>query len=185
MTLPCPSTPSIVPIMRAHTSGSTKSINNIISGEYKELLPKIKKTQKPQRVRFDDRGPGGLNLRNVVFMPLQPIGSLNRFLNMADIHLILQKGNMSDCVMPSKLTTILSVGGVAIISARLHSSLYNFVEQNGIGILIEPENQNALTSAIQATVTGKTEGLRQNARNYAEQFLSIDKIMPNYATNLN
>ena len=140
------------------------------SGPYKAKLETLK-----------DR----LNLSNVFFMPLQPIGSLNRFLNMADVHLILQKGNMSDCVMPSKLTTILSVGGVAIITAKLHSSLYDFVEKNGIGILIEPENQHALTSAIQATETGKTENLRQNARCYAEQFLSINKIIPNYANNLN
>jgi colanic acid biosynthesis glycosyl transferase WcaI len=88
-------------------------------------------------------------------------------------------------VMPSKLTTILSVGGVAIITATQQSSLYDFVEKNRIGILIEPENQDALTTAIQATVNGKTENLRQNARSYAEQFLSIHKIIPNYANNLN
>jgi colanic acid biosynthesis glycosyl transferase WcaI len=126
-----------------------------------------------------------LKLNNVFFMPLQPIDSLNRFLNMADIHLILQKSTISDCLMPSKLSTILSVGGVAIITANQHSSLYEFVEKNGIGILVEPENQTALTAAIQSTIEDKSENLKQNARTYAEQFLSIEKIIPSYTNNLN
>jgi len=126
-----------------------------------------------------------MNLDNVTFMPLQPSEKLNRFLNMADIHLILQKGSMSDCVMPSKLTTILSVGGVAIITAPQNSSLYDFVDKNRIGILIEPENQIALAAAIRNTVNTTTEVLRRNARTYAEEFLSIEKIIPSYTTNLN
>ena len=32
-----------------------------------------------------------LNLQNVVFLPLQPLKTFNSFLNMADIHLVLQK----------------------------------------------------------------------------------------------
>lgn len=140
------------------------------SGPYKEKLVALKNRMK---------------LQNVTFMALQPIDTLNRFLNMADIHLILQKRNICDCVMPSKLTTILSVGGVAIVAANQHSSLYDFVEKNGIGILIEPENQAALTAAIQHTVSTTTESLKHNARTYAEEFLSIDRIIPSYTTNLN
>ena len=51
------------------------------------------------------------NLNNVNFLPVQDKEIFNEFLNMADLHLILQKANAGDLVMPSKLTTILATGG--------------------------------------------------------------------------
>ncbi|MEP4883854.1 WcaI family glycosyltransferase, partial [Maribacter dokdonensis] len=56
-----------------------------------------------------------LNLNNITFLPLQPKEVFNDFLNMIDIHLVIQKTNASDLMMPSKLTTILAVGGIALI----------------------------------------------------------------------
>ena len=51
-------------------------------------------------------------------MPLQAYSEFNDFLNLADVHLVIQKASASDLVMPSKLTTILAVGGLAIITAN-------------------------------------------------------------------
>jgi colanic acid biosynthesis glycosyl transferase WcaI len=135
------------------------------SGPYRENLYRLQQT---------------LSLKNVVFLQLQPLDKLNHFLNMADIHLVLQKSNASDLVMPSKLTTILSVGGVSIITASKNSSLYQVVESNNMGVLVEPENQNELLKAIERTLTNDNALINKNAREYAEKFLSIQSVISRY-----
>jgi len=121
-----------------------------------------------------------LSLNNVVFLQLQPLDKLNHFLNMADIHLVLQKSNASDLVMPSKLTTILSVGGVSIITASKESSLYQVVESNNMGVLVEPENRTELLKAIEKTIQNDNAAINRNARAYAEKFLSIQNVISRY-----
>jgi colanic acid biosynthesis glycosyl transferase WcaI len=56
-------------------------------------------------------------LNNISFLQVQEKEVFNEFLNMADIHLVLQIADAGDLVMPSKLTTILAVGGASIITA--------------------------------------------------------------------
>ncbi len=131
------------------------------SGPYKEKLQELKESQ---------------NLENVIFLPLQPYDKLNSFLNMADIHLVLQKINATDLVMPSKLTAILSIGGLAIITANEESSLHEVVSLYKMGILIEPENPLALTAAINTALMNSEACISKNARSYAEQYLSIDEV---------
>lgn len=118
-----------------------------------------------------------LQLRNVVFLPLQPVERLNALLNMADVHLVIQKANTSDLVMPSKLTNILSVGGLAIVTANPDSTLYKLVKKYDIGLLVQAENQAALNAGLQTALTSNMVTIRHNARAYAEQYLAIDNVM--------
>lgn len=122
--------------------------------------------------------------KNIFFLPLQPSEKLNRFLNMADIHLVLQKATVGDLVMPSKLTTILSVGGLAIITAAEDSNLYEIISKYEIGVVIEPENSMALINAIKNILSSNKRKMTQNARDYAEQFLSIESIFLSYSVNI-
>lgn len=121
-----------------------------------------------------------MQLKNVIFLPIQPKEKLNHLLNMADVHLVLQKASASDLVMPSKLTTILSVGGLAIVSASPGSYLYQLVSANQVGILINPESKNSLFQAIENVLKNNCESIKRNARKYAEEFLSIENIFPKY-----
>ena len=118
-----------------------------------------------------------LQLENVYFFPLQPFDKFNQFLNIADVHLVIQKANASDLVMPSKLTTILAVGGLALITANQDSSLYALVEEHNLGLVVTAENQEALNEGIRRAVTEDTSGLRKQARWYAETHLSLASIM--------
>jgi colanic acid biosynthesis glycosyl transferase WcaI len=137
------------------------------SGPYKQKLMEQKELQK---------------LDNVVFLPLQPFELLNSFLNMADVHLVLQKSNAADLVMPSKLTAILSIGGVAVITASAGSSLYDVVYEYRMGILTEPENSLLLIKAIELALQSDNQLIQKNARSYAQQFLSIDEIFRKFTT---
>lgn len=116
-------------------------------------------------------------LNNVCFLPLQPLEEFNRFLNMADIHLIIQKGSASDLVMPSKLGAILAVGGIAIVTANEGSALHRLIAKHQMGLLVHADDQSALEDGIATLLSGDFQHLSRNARNYAEEFLAIDHIM--------
>lgn len=123
-------------------------------------------------------------LDNVLFLPLQPADKLNSLLNMADIHLVLQKANACDLVMPSKLTTILSVGGLAIVAANPDSSLYETVSNRKLGILIPPENKSSLKEAIEYALKSNFESFRVNARKYAEESLAVEQVFSRYVRHI-
>ena len=139
------------------------------SGPYKAQLQQLKEREQ---------------LDNVIFLALQPFDKLNAFLNMADLHLVLQKANAADLVMPSKLTAILAVGGVAIITAGPGSSLFDVVSLHHMGILIEADNNEALTGSIEKALQNSNLEINNNARAYAQQYLSIDEIFRKFSLEL-
>ncbi|MBB4037352.1 colanic acid biosynthesis glycosyl transferase WcaI [Dysgonomonas hofstadii] len=119
-------------------------------------------------------------LTNMKFYPLQPYDQLPSLLATADIHLVLQKKEASDLVMPSKLTGILATGGCAIVTAVHGSSLYQDVENYSMGILCKPESKEELKKAIDKALSIDTSDIRKNARNYAENYLDKDKILSRF-----
>lgn len=121
-----------------------------------------------------------LALKNIAFLPLQPDEKLNAFLNMADVHLVVQKANAAGLVMPSKLANILSVGGLALITANLDSGFYNLISDHEMGLLCNAEDTAALTNAIMLAIDEDHSCLKINARRYAEAYLSIDTVMQSY-----
>lgn len=118
-----------------------------------------------------------MQLENVVFYPIQPFERFNRFLNMADVHLVIQKAGASDLVMPSKLSTILAVGGLALVTANPGSGLHALVEKYQMGILVKAEDQQALNEGVALAVGGCNTGITGNARAYAAEHLAISGVM--------
>ena len=125
-----------------------------------------------------------LGLSNVVFLPLQQPDNFNQFLNMADIHLVIQKAGVSDLVMPSKLAAILAVGGLALVTANYGTSLHALIDSYKMGYLTNAEDQSALRDAVAELLTGDYQYMRKNARDYAVRSLSIDKVMARFETTL-
>ncbi|MEP2058452.1 MAG: WcaI family glycosyltransferase [Maribacter litoralis] len=156
------------------------------------ILTSAKNLVAHQRLQFIICGTGpykkvleqkaeSMNLKNVHFMPLQPKECFNKFLNIADLHLVIQKEKASDLVMPSKLTTILAVGGLSLITANPNSSLHRVVSRHNMGILVAPENQEALDTGILIGLEElDNQDIKKAARDYAEQYLAIDTIMDNF-----
>jgi colanic acid biosynthesis glycosyl transferase WcaI len=147
-----------------YTAATLKDIQFLIcgSGPYKEKLMGMAAEQ---------------GLQNVIFFPLQPFERFNHFLNMADVHLVIQKANAGDLVMPSKLTTIMAVGGLAVVTANSDTSLHEVVRAQHIGILVAAEDQLALNEGIHTAVHNEPGHITGNAREYALNYLAIDKIM--------
>ncbi|MDB5000374.1 MAG: colanic acid biosynthesis glycosyl transferase WcaI [Mucilaginibacter sp.] len=123
-------------------------------------------------------------LTNVSFLPLQSEDRLNEFLNMADIHFVIQKAKAGDLVLPSKLTTILAVGGASIVTCLPNTSLYDLINNNKIGYTVVPENVDLLKAKIIETRSLNVEEIRSNARDYALKNLNIDEIMNGFVDKL-
>ncbi|HEX8546122.1 MAG TPA: WcaI family glycosyltransferase [Cytophagaceae bacterium] len=117
------------------------------------------------------------NLKNVKFFSLQPYEDLPYLLGLADVHLVLQKKVASDLVLPSKLMSVLSAGGLAIVSATENTTLYNLITNEKMGIIVEPENSTALSKAIEGALFANNETLKANARSFALRDLHIDHIL--------
>jgi colanic acid biosynthesis glycosyl transferase WcaI len=83
---------------------------------------------------------------NVHFYPLQPPERLNELLNLADIHLLLQRSTSSDFFMPSKLLGMLSSGRPVIATFVHDSEVARSLE--GCGLLVPPGDGTALAEAI-------------------------------------
>jgi len=132
------------------------------TGPYKETLRELSINRK---------------LDNLLFLPLQNNDVFNSFLNMADVHLVLQKADASDLVMPSKLTTILSAGGLPLVTANPGTSLYDVIVKNNMGLVIPPEDYHSLKDAILNCCNGDFDAERINARKYAEEYLDRNNIL--------
>ena len=125
-----------------------------------------------------------MNLKNIDFLPLQENNVFNDFLNMADIHLILQKKDASDLVMPSKLTTILAVGGLALVTANNDTCLYKVIAENEMGLIAAPEDVDELYKKIEQGLTMDVSEMHKKSHIYALENLSIDAILSGLINNL-
>lgn len=123
-------------------------------------------------------------LSNVRFLPLQPLDRLNDLLNMADIHLLPQRADAEDLVMPSKLTAMLASGKPVIATARPGSQVAKVV---GLcGMVVMPEDVQALREAIERL--GGEPALRralgQAGRHYALEHWARESILQKFLSEL-
>lgn len=85
-------------------------------------------------------------LRNTRFLDLQPNDKFAQLLNTADIHIIAQRAEAADLVLPSKLGGILASGRPVIAMAAPGTGLWN--EIRGAGIAVPPGEVRDLASAL-------------------------------------
>ncbi len=123
-------------------------------------------------------------LRNIQWLPLQPLEKLNELLNLADIHLLPQRADAADLVMPSKLTGMLASGRPVIATAAEGTEVWSVVE--GRGINTPPGDVKAFSAAIRMLVENAKERQRlgQNGRCYAEKNLSTDAVLERFEKEL-
>jgi colanic acid biosynthesis glycosyl transferase WcaI len=155
------------------------------------MLKSAKALDKSSRIKFVICGSGpykdaliksakSMNISNLLFLPLQSTTSFNELLNLASIHLVLQKRSDNELFMPSKLTTILSVGGLVVVTATENTNLFRLITDNDMGFAIEPENDLILTRTIENAMISDNENIRKNALNYAINFLEKNNVLSDY-----
>jgi colanic acid biosynthesis glycosyl transferase WcaI len=125
-----------------------------------------------------------LQMPNVHFMPLQPLERLNDLLNVADIHLLPQRADAADLVMPSKLTGMLASGRPVVVSAAADTQLSQVVD--GRGMVVPPGDASAFAWAIDhlASHSALREKLGRNARAYAVSDLETNVVLRRFEQEL-
>ncbi len=159
-----------------------------------ELLPVLAQWFAPDpRVHFIFCGDGALRprmeqsvagLKNVTMLPLQSAASLNDLLNAADIHLLPQRADAADLVMPSKLTGMLASGRPIVATAARGTQVALAIE--GCGLAVEPGDMAGVISAID-TLVGSANLRREmgaNARLHAVEHLGKDRVLGRFEQEL-
>lgn len=126
------------------------------------------------RQRLLKMADGAANIR---FLPLQPSERLNELLNLADIHLLPQRGDAADLVMPSKLTGMLASGRPVVATAHAGTQVARVVSQ--CGLVVAPEDANALAAAVRhlAARPDEREMLGHAARHYAVSHWGRNEVL--------
>lgn len=121
---------------------------------------------------------GGLS--NMRWLPLQPVERLNELLNLADVHLLPQRANAADLVMPSKLTGMLASGKPVIATAISGTELAAVAGEGGL--VVPPGDMSAFMSALlqlRGDVTLCAQKGAQ-ARSFAERHFAVDEVLEQF-----
>jgi len=123
-------------------------------------------------------------LPNVTFLDLQPLERLGDLLTCADIHLLPQRADAADLVMPSKLTGMLASGRPVVVTAHPGTEVARVVE--GCGRVVPPEQADVFANAIAALADDAEQraGFGVAARRYAEENLDKDAVLRRFEAEL-
>lgn len=116
-------------------------------------------------------------LPNCRLIALQPAERLNELLNLADIHVLPQRADAADLVMPSKLTGMMASGRAIVAMARAGTELHDVVAPRGV--VVEPDDPQALAAAIAALADDAPRRARLGAaaRRFAIEALSPASVL--------
>lgn len=118
-------------------------------------------------------------LTHVRFLPYHPKERMSAFFSIADVHLVTLQRGLAGCIVPSKLYGILACGGPYIAAVDAESEVTRITEQHQCGLRIEPDDADALVTAIRWCIDHRDELRRMgaNGRRLAETELSRDNAV--------
>jgi colanic acid biosynthesis glycosyl transferase WcaI len=119
-------------------------------------------------------------LDNVRFLPLLENDEFLEMLAATDIALITQQRIVSDIVFPSKTVTLLCAACPVIASVNSESEVARTLQRSGAGVVVEPENADALLQAILALAASPDSQARMSlkARQYAMETWDERRTLP-------
>ena len=126
---------------------------------------------KPQLVRATQGFP------QVRHLSLQPVDRLNDWLNAADIHLLPQKAEAADLVLPSKLLGILASGRPVVASSPPGTELAALADQ--AGACVPPGDACAFADALRTLIASpqRREAAGRQAHLLVEQRFGKDAVL--------
>ena len=124
------------------------------------------------------------HLSHVRHLPLQPVGRLNDWLNAADIHLLPQKAEAADLVLPSKLLGILASGRPVVASSPEGSELA--ILANQAGACVPPLDASSFSVALRDLIESHQRrlDLGKQARSLVEQNFGKETVLSHFELQL-
>lgn len=145
-----------------------------------ELLAEVARLCEKVEFVFCGNGAGRADLvarcqglPNVRFIELQPAERLPDLLATADIHLMPQRADAADLVMPSKLTGMLASARPVIATAHPGTELAQLVQD--CGLVVAPENLQAFAQAVNTLALDPVLRDRLGAVGYLYAKANLDK----------
>jgi colanic acid biosynthesis glycosyl transferase WcaI len=131
----------------------------------------------PARTRLAAAATGLPRLR---LIPLQPPERLNLLLNLADLHLIPERPEAADLVMPSKLGGMLASGRPAVAAVRSEGAIAAAL--GDAGVVVRPGDAAALAAATDALARdpARRAAMGVRARANAERDWDREKILESF-----
>lgn len=128
----------------------------------------------PARAQLEEACAG---LPNVHFLGLQPFARLRDWLGLADIHLLPQRADVADLVMPSKLTGMLASGRAVLATALPGTGVAQALATSGL--VTPPGEAGAFIAALRrlADDAALRRRLGEAGRGQAEDTLSADAVL--------
>jgi colanic acid biosynthesis glycosyl transferase WcaI len=119
---------------------------------------------------------------NVTLLPLQPREKLPEMLAAADVGLVIQKHNVISFNLPSKIQLLLASGRALIASVPDRGSAAKVVEHSGGGIIVPPEDPDALAAAIEHLYyqPEQVKQLGDKSRQYALDHFTLEQALDQY-----
>ncbi len=155
------------------------------------LFKKIAEQINPEEVEFVIVGAGAARkevenslkqLPNVYFYPPVPFDELNDLLSSADTHILCQKNEVVDTVMPSKILGMMASQKPSIIAGSLKSEVAKIMKESKGGYYFENNEVNNIIDTIRQLKANLAlrETLGQNARLYVQQNFDKQKILKRF-----
>ena len=139
---------------------------------------------KPRGAVYDMTAGQAAELPNVLMLPVQPIEVFNDLMNCADIHLLPQRADAADLVMPSKLTGMLATGRPVVACASPNTQIAKVASHRGI--VVPPGQVEPFFQAI--SLLAEDSDLRMQlgarAREYAVKHLGKSAILHQFLRDL-
>jgi colanic acid biosynthesis glycosyl transferase WcaI len=130
----------------------------------------------PMKTALQAAGDG---LPNLLFIPLQPFGLLGELLCMADIHLLTQRPDAADLVLPSKLSGMLASARPVITTCHAGTELETIVSK--CGLVVPPDDIPELAGAVCKLADDQQmrQELGRRGRAFAEKTFERDAVLGN------
>ncbi len=97
------------------------------------------------------------DMQNVFIHTLMPLNRISEVYSMGDVALITCKSDIGKNAMPSKIWSIMACNTPVIASFDLDSELCRMIEMKKAGICVEPENADAIVTAVMSMKNSRKE----------------------------
>jgi colanic acid biosynthesis glycosyl transferase WcaI len=155
------------------------------------IVEAARRLQDVSRIRFIISGDGAgrddlvakaEELKNIIFLPVQPLQDFIHLMLAADIHLLPQKAEAADLVMPSKLGNILASGRPIVAGAEPNTQIFDAIQ--GCGLAVKPDDVDAFVGAILRLANDKELRIQMGivGRRRAQEEWSKDGILSKFET---
>jgi colanic acid biosynthesis glycosyl transferase WcaI len=135
----------------------------------------------PQK-KFLESKSKELELKNLVFLPLQPRKAYLNIIQASDVCLVSLKKDFKTPAVPSKLLDIMACGRPVLANVPFEGDVPKIIKIAGCGMWVEPQNPKEVARVVLDLYNGQElrQAMGENARKYFESHFSLESCMRSY-----